>query len=159
MTVKFAGRECNLELLGIPCYTSFADELDAATVAALEEAVARARDGGYRRWIVEIVDGSGGYSIDFPAEWDVLRVMQEVAYVHGERMEAHPARAHRWVPVSDSGPHFVDGDEIPTGAYNWFQPWDVKGPRGPVSVSWPRAWEGGTDLLDPDPEPQLALPL
>lgn len=145
-TAKWAGRDCNIEILGVPCYVFCPDELGPETIAALEDAVERAREGGYRRWYVEKVDGSGGYSVDFPAEWDVLRVMQEVAYVHGDTFEARPAR------------HFEDGHEIPTGTYNWFRPWDVRGgPRGHVGVNWPRPYEGEWDLLAPTGTVQTEL--
>lgn len=152
-TPTWAGRECNLELLGIPCFSYHAPAFDADTIAAFEDAVLRARAGGYRRWRLEA--GSGGYSADFPAEWDDLRVIQEVGYYHGAALEAHPARGHAWTPVSGAGPHFEDRGEIPTGSFQWFRPWDVN--NGGVTVHWPREWEGGVDLLAPDPAIQTEL--
>lgn len=149
---KWAGRECNVVVLGVPCYTFHGIEDD--DLAALEEAVLRARAGGYRRWSLD--SGSGGYSADFPADWSEIKVLQEVAYFHGGALEAHPARHERWIPVADEGPHFRDEGEVPTGAHNWFRPWDVG--HGRLTVNWPSALEGDTDLLAPSSlEPQLSL--
>ena len=139
------------EILGVPVQTP--PGTTPEQMAELEEAVKRAREGGYRRWAIDStikpkMSGGGGasgvfYSADFPAEWDALKIRMELGYRHGDQgWTVEPARFQEWVAegTKKRKPHFKDGAEVPVGHAGWFRPWDV----GDTAIHWKES----DDLLE-----------